>query len=83
MMELKTNTKRSKTGVVVSNKMQNTVVVLVHSYKSHPKYKKKYKVSKKFYAHTEAVIEEGSTVVIQETRPISKLKKWLVVDTNK
>ena len=81
MVETTTKNKRTKTGYVVSNKMDKTVVVKVDSYKSHPKYKKRYKVSKKFYAHTEQPIEEGVMVTIQETRPISKLKHWLVVSS--
>ena len=44
---------RTKTGIITSNKMAKTLVVKVDSYKNHPKYKKKYKVSKKFYAHTD------------------------------
>ena len=44
---------RTKTGVVTSTKMQKTIVVTVDSYKTHPKYKKRYKASTKFYAHDE------------------------------
>ncbi len=68
---------RSKTGTVTGNKMDKTIVVTVHSYKVHPKYKKKYRVSKKFYAHDEKnVYKIGDTVTIFETRPLSKLKRW-------
>jgi small subunit ribosomal protein S17 len=45
---------RTKTGIVTSAKMDKTAVVTVDSYKIHPIYKKKYKISKKFYAHDEA-----------------------------
>lgn len=45
---------RTITGTVVSNKMDKTLVVAVDTYKSHPKYHKKYKVTQKFYAHDEA-----------------------------
>ncbi|EKE30092.1 MAG: hypothetical protein ACD_2C00046G0004 [uncultured bacterium (gcode 4)] len=70
---------RTKTWVVVSTKMDKTIVVQVDSYKIHPKYKKKYKVSSKFYAHDEAnTCKEGDTVTIEETIPMSKLKRWLV-----
>jgi len=44
---------RTKKGVVTSNKMEKTIVVSVHSYKSDPKYKKRFRVTKKFYAHDE------------------------------
>lgn len=70
---------RTITGVVVSTKMDKTVVVSVDSYKSHPKYHKKFKVTKKFYAHDEAnTCKEGDTVTIVESRPLSKLKRWAV-----
>jgi len=60
--------------------MQMTIVVTVHSYKIHPKYKKRFRVSKKFYAHApEKKFEIGDEVVIYETRPLSKLKRWTVV----
>ncbi len=71
---------RTKTGTVTSNKMKDTVVVTVHTYKSHPKYKKKYRTTKKFYAHDPGnTIQEGDTVTIYETKPLSKLKRWTVV----
>jgi small subunit ribosomal protein S17 len=70
---------RTKIGTVVSNKMDKTVVVGVDTYKSHPKYKKRYKVTKKFYAHDEEnKYKEGDKVTIQEGRPMSKLKRWVV-----
>jgi small subunit ribosomal protein S17 len=74
---------RTKTGTVSSTKMAKTVVVLVHTYKNHPKYKKRYRVTKKFYAHDEAqVCKEGDTVTVKETRPLSKLKRWTVLEVN-
>lgn len=71
---------RTKTGVVTSNKMQKTLVVAVTSQKSHPKYKKRYTVSKKFYAHCEEAsdFKIGDGVTIKESKPISKLKRWVV-----
>jgi small subunit ribosomal protein S17 len=61
--------------------MNKTIVVSVHVYKSHPKYKKRYRVSTKFHAHDEKeVCQLGDTVVIKETRPISKLKRWELVE---
>jgi len=44
---------RTKKGLVTSDKMNKTIVVSVHTYKSHPKYKKRYRITKKFYAHDE------------------------------
>ena len=69
---------RTKTGIVVSHKMDKTIIVKVTSYKTHPKYMKRYMVSKKFYAHLDdpAACQEGDKVTIGETRPLSKLKRW-------
>lgn len=72
---------RTKTGVVTSTKMQKTIVVTIETYKMHPKYKKRYKSSTKFYAHDEnSVAKLGDTVTIQETRPLSRLKRWNLVE---
>lgn len=66
-------------GVVAGDKMEKTVTVLVTRYKQHPKYKKRYKISKKYKAHDEKnEYKKGDKVVIQETRPISKDKRWTV-----
>ncbi|MEA3304584.1 MAG: 30S ribosomal protein S17 [Patescibacteria group bacterium] len=71
---------RTKKGVVVSTKMDKTIVVAVDSYKMHSKYKKRYRVTKKFFAHDENnQYALGSTVTIEETRPMSKNKCWTVV----
>lgn len=68
-----------KKGIVTSNKCAKTIVVTVHSYKTHPKYKKKYRVTKKFYAHdAENKFKKGDEVTIYETKPLSKLKRWTV-----
>lgn len=70
---------RTIKGTVTASKMQNTVVVTVHSYKTHPIYKKKYRVSKKYYADTAGkTYQDGDAVLIEETRPMSKLKRWIV-----
>lgn len=72
---------RTKTWIVTSIKMDKTAVVTIDSYKIHPKYKKKFKISKKFYAHDENNSSELWQVVkISETRPLSKLKRWIIVD---
>lgn len=76
------NTKRNKRleGVVVSNKMAKTVVVLVERLKLSPKYKKYHKVSKRFKAHDEkGEYRIGDRVIIEETRPLSRDKKWRVL----
>ena len=71
---------RVLTGRVVSDKMDKTIVVTVHSYKTHSKYHKKYRVSKKYYAHDpEKQFKIGDEVTIYETRPLSKLKRLTVV----
>ena len=68
---------RTKKGIVTSSKMQDTIMVSVHTYKIHPKYKKKFRVTKKFYAHDEGnTCWEWDSVVIVESKPISKLKRW-------
>lgn len=74
---------RSKKGTVTSTKMDKTIVVTVHTYKNHPKYKKRYRVSKNFYAHDEKnSYNVGDEVIIYEVAPISKLKKWTVEKPN-
>ncbi|MCD6410675.1 30S ribosomal protein S17 [bacterium] len=72
--------KRTMTGVVVSDKMDKTVVVKVEKIKIHPKFKKHYRVHKKYKAHDEKnQCKEGDLVVIEESRPLSKEKRWRVV----
>lgn len=72
---------RTKKGTVTSAKMDKTIVVTVHTYKSHPKYKKKFRISNKFYAHDpENKFQVGDEVVIKESTPLSKLKRWIVED---
>lgn len=68
------------TGTVVSDKMDKTVVVEVTRLKQHPRYKKRYEVSKKYKAHDEREqYHPGDRVVIEECRPLSKDKKWRVI----
>ncbi len=67
-------------GTIVSDKMQKTAVVQVLRLKKHPKYKKYYKVSKKFKAHNpEDQYHTGDRVFIQETKPMSKDKRWQII----
>lgn len=72
--------KRTRTlvGRVVSNKMNKTVAVLVERRVAHPLYRKYIVRSRKYLAHTDESFQEGDTVEIQETRPISKRKSWVV-----
>ncbi|AAF39609.1 30S ribosomal protein S17 [Chlamydia muridarum str. Nigg] len=72
--------RKTKIGVVVSSKMEKTVVVRVERVYSHPQYAKVVRDSSKYYAHNELDVKEGDTVRIQETRPLSKTKRWRVVD---
>lgn len=76
---------RTKKGEVTSTKQDKTVVVTVHTYKNHPLYKKRYRVSKKFHVHNpeNKKFEIGDEVTFYETRPISKLKKWTLVAPGK
>jgi small subunit ribosomal protein S17 len=72
--------KHQLTGKVVSDKMAKTVVVLVERLKEHPKYHKRYIVSKKYKAHDEkGEFKAGDAVVIEECRPLSADKRWKVV----
>lgn len=71
--------KKTLQGIVVSDKMQKTVVVQVERIKEHPKYKRRYKIHKKYKAHDESQqYHVGDKVVIEETKPISKDKNWIV-----
>jgi len=73
--------RKVKSGVVVSNKMQKTVVVSVNRTIRDPRYQKVIVRSKKYYAHDEANSAKiGDEVVIMETRPLSKLKRWRLVE---
>lgn len=66
-------------GVVVSDKMDKTIVISVSRLKKHPRYKKRYRVDKKYKAHDEKnEFKIGDQVIIKECRPISKGKKWRV-----
>lgn len=72
--------KRRLIGEVVSDKMQKTIVVAVTRLKLHPKYKKKYKVTKRYKVHDEKnEYHVGDRVIIEETRPLSKEKRWKVI----
>ncbi len=71
---------RKLNGRVVSDKMQKTRVVEVATFKKHPKYLKYYKVNTRFKAHDENnEYHVGDNVVMEETRPLSKEKRWKIV----
>jgi len=72
---------KERVGVVVSNKMQKTAVVAVENRSPHPKYGKIVVKTKKFKAHDpENQCQEGDRVRIRETRPLSKTKRWELVE---
>lgn len=80
MTQVKKNVKEF-VGVVVSDKMDKTVVVAVERKMSHPLYGKQIKKTKKFHAHDEDNrCKVGDVVRIRESRPLSKLKRWVVVE---
>jgi small subunit ribosomal protein S17 len=73
--------KRILEGVVVSDKMDKTIVVKVERRVQHPIYKKFIRRSKKYHAHDEGnEFKAGDTVRIEETRPLSKTKSWRLVE---
>jgi small subunit ribosomal protein S17 len=75
----KKDNKRTKVGVIVSTKMQKTVVVAVENLFKHPMYQKYIKRTSKFLAHNDRTdLNVGDRVVIEETRPLSKRKRWNV-----
>lgn len=74
------NLRKTLTGTVKSNKMQKTVVVTFEAQQYNPKYKKYYRIVRKAYAHDEKnECKIGDKVLLAETRPLSKLKRWRVV----
>jgi small subunit ribosomal protein S17 len=76
--------RKTKKGIVISNKMDKTVVVKCLTTLRHPQYDKVISRSKKYYAHYDnpkEPLQVGDSVTIMETRPLSKLKRWRVVST--
>lgn len=77
----KRNLRKERVGVVTSDKMEKSIVVSVERKVKHPKYGKFVKKTTKFVAHDEKNdCNEGDTVVIMETRPLSKSKNWRLVE---
>ncbi len=78
------NNRHVFTGVVVSDKMAKTIIVLVETHKKHTKYEKRVKYGKKYVAHDElGVAHIGDTVEIMETRPLSATKRYRLVNVVK
>jgi len=73
---------RSKKGIITSNKQNKTLVVTVHTSKKHPKYLKRFSTSKKYYVDNpeNKKFELEDEITIYETRPLSKLKRWTIVE---
>ncbi|MCL4392258.1 30S ribosomal protein S17 [Patescibacteria group bacterium] len=70
---------RKLQGIVVSDKMQKTRIVEVERLKKHPRYQKFYKVTQRFKAHDEKnEYKTGEKVIIQDSRPLSKDKRWVI-----
>ena len=83
-MERKVTSRRAIQGVVVSDKNDKTIVVLVETHKRHAKYGKRVKYSKKYYAHDENnEAKVGDLVTIMETRPLSATKRFRLVSIDK
>jgi small subunit ribosomal protein S17 len=77
-MEIK---RKTRFGKVIGDIMDKTVIVAVDTPRRHPLYKKTIRRIVKYYAHDEAKIsKKGDTVKLEETRPLSKLKRWRVVE---
>jgi small subunit ribosomal protein S17 len=80
-MEVKKVKKKTRVGTVVSNKMDKTVVVTVERLIQHQQYRKLIRRSNRFKAHDEAnACNIGDKVLIAESRPLSKDKRWVVLD---
>ena len=76
--------KRRFKGVVVSDKIDKTIIVKVVRFKKHSKYKKRYRVSRKYKVHDEKnEAQIGDQVVFEECRPLSKEKRWRLIEVLK
>lgn len=81
MSNLERKTRKSRIGLVTSNKMEKTITVAVERKVKHPIYGKFLKKTTKFHAHDESnQCTIGDTVRIMETRPLSKTKRWRLVE---
>jgi small subunit ribosomal protein S17 len=74
------NKRKTRTGWVVSNKMEKTIVVAIDRLLRHPRYNRVIKRTSKLYAHDEEnQCQVGDKVLVMETRPLSKVKRWRLV----
>ncbi|MDI6717514.1 MAG: 30S ribosomal protein S17 [Patescibacteria group bacterium] len=81
MLNIMTSAKRKLKGVVVSDKMNKTRVVAISRLKMHPRYKKYCKVTERFKAHDENnEYKMSDQVIIEESRPLSKEKRWKIIN---
>ncbi|OFX19515.1 MAG: 30S ribosomal protein S17 [Bacteroidetes bacterium GWA2_31_9] len=81
MEELNRNLRKERVGVVVSSKMDKSIVIVVKRKEKHPKYGKFVNKTSKFYAHDEKNdCNIGDTVKVMESRPMSRLKRWRLVE---
>lgn len=72
--------KRKLSGVVVSDKMDKTRVIELERYKMHPKYLKQFRITKRLKVHDQKnEYKTGDKVVIEETRPLSREKRWVII----
>jgi small subunit ribosomal protein S17 len=75
------NARKTRIGIVVSSKMNKTITVTIERQVPHPLYKKYFKTSKKYLVHDEhETADLGDKVLIMETRPLSKRKRWRLVE---
>jgi small subunit ribosomal protein S17 len=75
------NKRKTRVGLVVSNRMQKTIVVAIDRLLRHPQYNRVIKRTSKLYAHDEKnQCQIGDKVLVMETRPLSKLKRWRLVE---
>jgi len=83
-MSVKNKKRKQLIGQIISNLMDKTVIVKVESRFSHPTYNKYVKKTKKYYAHDPLnKCNDGDEVIIEESKPISRLKRWKVLKINK
>lgn len=74
------STRKTRVGIVASDRMHKTVSVVLERRMAHPMYQKQMKVSKRVKAHDETGAKVGDKVRLMETRPLSKTKRWRVVE---
>ncbi|MDD3661917.1 MAG: uS17 family ribosomal protein [Candidatus Dojkabacteria bacterium] len=77
------NKRARMSGTVLSNKMNKTVIVEIQRKVRHSRYHKEITRKTKVYAHTDEPVEEGAVVTVEESKPISRLKRWVVVSEKK